>query len=162
MVSCNGSNELPWSSEALARDESESGSTSVVAPSSSSGIESIPDVELRDKGSVSNSEGSAAGEGESGRGIDDGDNGSLIPVARMGTGDGLPDGVGVVVLEASPIAKLARSRSSRFSFCLDPLSGELALLDPGDDGLGLPVRRGANDFRKLDRALSANSLEEMD
>jgi hypothetical protein len=76
-----------------------------------------------------------------------------------GAGVILGETIGVVPFDASPIVKLARSRSSRFDLSLDPWSGVLELF--GDEnGTGLPERREASDFRRFNKADSASSVEE--
>jgi hypothetical protein len=104
---------------------------------------------------------SSAGEqdGDSGKGVDDGDSG-CCSVELIGDGDALAEASGVVALEASPIAKVARSLSSRFVLgSLVSLSGGMsfALLSIGP---GLPDRLVAKDFRRLDKADSANWPED--
>ena len=86
-----------------------------------------------------------SGEAAFGREAGDGDNGG--PVTGTGAGDVREDTVGEFVLEASPIAKDARSLSSSLALAEDLTSIEFVdacpLLGPG-----LPERWAARDFRK--------------
>ncbi|KAK0208283.1 hypothetical protein DFS33DRAFT_429030 [Desarmillaria ectypa] len=69
-----------------------------------------------DSGPVDRFSSSTGGnDGESGRGVEDGDNGCSITGAR-GAGDALAETSGVGPLETSPIVKDARKRSSRLDF----------------------------------------------
>ena len=86
--------------------------------------------------------------GEEGSGVEAGDS-AWLPIATTGEGEDLADALGVVPLDASPRINEARRRSSRVVFL-----GELAefgLLAPG-----LAERLVPKDFRRFDRAESAN------
>lgn len=87
--------------------------------------------------------------GESGRGIEAGEGGKGIDTLT-GAGEALADISGVLPFEASPMANVARSLSSRFGF---GVRGKLALLGVGP---GLPDLCIERDFRRLVRADSAN------
>ncbi len=73
----------------------------------------------------------------------------------MGDGEALVETSGVLVFDASPMANLARSLSSRFDFgSLISGSGRLVL---AVTVFGVDV---LNDLRKLERADSANWVED--
>jgi hypothetical protein len=97
---------------------------------------------------------------ESGKGVDAGDMESFgSGVAGRGAGEGLCDTAGVDPLDASPIAKLARRRSSRLDLSLLEVSGRLVLFGR-KDWAGLAERREPNDFLRFESADSASSVEE--
>lgn len=94
--------------------------------------------------------------GDCGKGTDNGETASRTKAGVPGE-DVEEDGAsGVVVAEASPIANVARSRSSRVNLGICRSSLSVGVGDFSRLGEGLPARWVTNDLLRLDKADSAS------